>query len=153
MAKDKGNLIAGGVLVGFGIYVISVAARLPYVSDVGPGPGFFPLWLGIGIVLFASGVMYRTFASAASIGDGKSPSGPTMMRSLAGWAAMMLAIGLLGVIGFALSFISLTLFLIVALDGRPLSLAVGVAVGLAVVFHFVFVIALDVSLPKAPWGF
>jgi putative tricarboxylic transport membrane protein len=153
MVKDKGNLIAGGALVGFGIYVISVAARLPYVSDVGPGPGFFPLWLGIGIVLFASGLMYGTFAPAASVGDGKSPSWPTIMRSLAGWAAMMLAIALLGAIGFALSFISLTLFLIVALDGRPLSLAVGVAVGLALVFHFVFVIALDVSLPKAPWGF
>ena len=153
MVKDKGNLIAGGVLIVFGIYVIAVAATLPYVSDVGPGPGFFPLWLGIGIVLFASGLMYGSFASAARIGDSKSPSWPTMMRSLAGWAAMMLAIALLGAIGFALSFISLTLFLIVALDGRPLSLAVGVAVGLAVVFHFVFVIALDVSLPKAPWGF
>ena len=33
--------------------MISVAAKLAYVSEVGPGPGFFPLWLGIGLVLFA----------------------------------------------------------------------------------------------------
>ena len=51
------------------------------------------------------------------------------------------------------SFIVLTMFLIVALDRRPTLLAVGVGVGLAVSFHLIFVVALDVSLPKAFWGF
>ncbi len=58
MAHDKGDLVAGAVLAAFGIYVIWVAAKLPYVSDVGPGPGFFPLWLGIGMVVFAAGLMF-----------------------------------------------------------------------------------------------
>ena len=53
MIRDKGNFISAACLAAFGIYVISVAARLDYVSEVGPGPGFFPLWLGIGLVLFA----------------------------------------------------------------------------------------------------
>ncbi len=52
MTRDKGDLIAGAVLAAFGIYVIWVAVKLPYVSDVGPGPGFFPLWLGIGLIAF-----------------------------------------------------------------------------------------------------
>ena len=47
----------------------------------------------------------------------------------------------------------LTMFLIVALDRRPTLLAVGVGIGLAVSFHLIFVVALDVSLPKAFWGF
>ncbi len=76
-----------------------------------------------------------------------------MVRPLAGWLAMMVAIALLGKIGFALSFIILTVFLVIALDRRPVWLAVGVAVGLAVVFQLIFVVALDVSLPKAVWGF
>jgi len=51
---NKGNLISALCLGAFGIYVISVAAKLAYVSEVGPGPGFFPLWLGIGLVAFAA---------------------------------------------------------------------------------------------------
>jgi hypothetical protein len=76
-----------------------------------------------------------------------------MIRPLVSWLAVMIAIALLGKIGFALSFIILTIFLVVALDRRPALLAVVVAVGLAVVFHLIFVVALDVSLPKTVWGF
>jgi hypothetical protein len=47
----------------------------------------------------------------------------------------------------------LTVFLIVALDRRPALLAVGVGVALALAFHLIFVVALSVSLPVAPWGF
>jgi hypothetical protein len=72
---------------------------------------------------------------------------------LAGWLAMMVAIALLVRIGFALSFILLTMFLVVALDRRPVLLALGVGVGLAVAFHLIFVVALDVSLPAGSWGF
>jgi hypothetical protein len=76
-----------------------------------------------------------------------------MIRPLVSWLAVMIAIALLGKIGFALSFIILTIFLVVALDRRSALLAVVVAVGLAVVFHLIFVVALDVSLPKTVWGF
>jgi hypothetical protein len=65
----------------------------------------------------------------------------------------MAAIAFLGRIGFVLSFIILTLFLVVVLDRRPILLALGVAVGLTVGFYVIFVIALDVSLPRAIWGF
>lgn len=151
MIRDTGNLVAGAVLAAFGIYVISVAVKLPYVSDVGPGPGFFPLWLGIGLVLFASSLIFATFSSSRT--KAKVQSWQLMARSLSGWLALMIAIALLGRIGFLLSFIILTIFLIVALDRRPALLAIGVGVALAVVFYLVFVVALDVSLPKAAWGF
>ena len=151
MTRDKGDLVAGAVLAAFGIYVIWVAAKLPYVSDVGPGHGFFPLWLGIGLVVFATGLMFESFTS--SVNKAKSSSWNSMVRPLAGWLAVMVAIALLGKIGFALSFIILTVFLVVALDRRPALLAVGVALGLALTFHLIFVVALDVSLPKAVWGF
>ena len=153
MTRDKGNLIAGACLAAFGIYVISVASKLPYVSEVGPGSGFFPLWLGIGLVLLASGLMFASFASSGNRAKIESQSWKTSARALAGWLAMMVAIALLGRIGFALSFVILTMFLIVALDRRSATLAVAVGIGLAVAFHLIFVITLDVSLPVSPWGF
>jgi putative tricarboxylic transport membrane protein len=152
MARDKGNLVAGAVLAAFGMYIISVAVKLPYVSDVGPGPGFFPFWLGIATALFAAALLFSSFMSSAVKGDGPSRSGPLPIRPLAGWVAVMAAIALLGRIGFVLSFILLTVFLIVALDRRSPMLAVGVALGLALAFHLIFVIFLEVSLPKTIWG-
>jgi putative tricarboxylic transport membrane protein len=140
MAEDRGNLLAAGVLAAFGCYIIWVAMKLPYVSDVGPGPGFFPLWLGIGLVL-RSEVPSETHSW--------KPFG----RALAGWLAVMIAIALLGKLGFALTFVALTVFLIVALDRRSPLLALAVGIGLAAAFHILFVVALDVSLPKAVWGF
>jgi len=153
MAKNKGNLIAGAVLAVFGLYVIWVATKLPYVSDVGPGPGFFPIWLGIGMVLFASGLLFSSFRTSVSGADGEPKSWPLLLRPFAGWVAVMVAIALLGKIGFAATFIILTTFLIVALERRPILLAVAVGVGLAVTFHLIFAVALDVSIPKAVWGF
>jgi putative tricarboxylic transport membrane protein len=153
MMRDKGNFISAACLAAFGIYVISVAARLDYVSEVGPGPGFFPLWLGIGLVLFASGLMFASMSISRikAIGESRSWKGDGL--SLAAWSALMVAIALLGRMGFAVSFIVLTMFLIVALDRRPALLAVGVGIGLAVSFHLIFVVALDVSLQKAFCGF
>jgi putative tricarboxylic transport membrane protein len=153
MRRDKGNLTAGIVLAGFGLYVISVAVRLPYVSDVGPGPGFFPLWLGIGLVLFASTLIFTSITSLRQGPTKETEAWRLMARSLSGWLALMIAIALLGSIGFVASFIILTIFLTVALERRPALLALGVGVGLAVAFHLIFVVALDVSLPKAVWGF
>ena len=153
MKKDKGNLISGACLAAFGLYVISVAAKLPYVSEVGPGPGFFPLWLGIGLMIFASYLMLSSVSVLKKESPSDSSSWQASGRALAGWFALMVAIALFGWIGFSLSFVFLTMFLIVALDRRPLLLSAGVAIGLAVAFHFLFVMALDVSLPVGPWGF
>jgi len=151
--KDKGNLISGACLAAFGLYVISVAAKLPYVSEVGPGPGFFPLWLGIGLMIFASYLMLSSVLALKKESPSDSSSWQASGRALAGWFALMVAIALFGWIGFSLSFVFLTMFLIVALDRRPLLLSAGVAIGLAVAFHFLFVMALDVSLPAGRWGF
>ncbi|HWP24004.1 MAG TPA: tripartite tricarboxylate transporter TctB family protein [Candidatus Binatia bacterium] len=152
MIREKGDLIAGACLAVFGFYVISVAVKLPYVSDVGPGPGFFPLWLGIGLVLFSACLIFASLR-APSVDVKSAPPWKGTGRALAAWFALMAAIALLGTLGFSLSFVLLTVFLIVALDRRPPLRALGVGVALAATFYLIFVAALDVSLPKAIWGF
>jgi hypothetical protein len=104
-------------------------------------------------VLFAAYLMFASVMSTAGAAKSESQSWKGSGRALAGWSAMMVAIALLGSIGFSLSFVILTVFLVVALDRRPALLAVGVGIGLAAAFYLIFVVALDVSLPKAIWGF
>lgn len=153
MKKNKGNLISGACLAAFGLYVISVASKLPYVSEVGPGPGFFPLWLGIGMMIFASYLMLSSVSALKKDFPSDCSICQASGRALAGWFGLMVAIALLGWIGFSASFVILTIFLIVALDRRPFLLSAGVAIVLAVGFHLLFVMALDVSLPVGRWGF
>lgn len=153
MAPDNGNLFSGLSLAVFGIYVITVAVKLPYFAEVGPGHGFFPLWIGIGLVLFAAILIFASLVPSLNIAKSQSRPWTSGWKVLAGWAAMMLAIALLGRIGFGVSFVVLTIFLLVALDRRRPVVAVGVGVGLAIVFHLIFVVALDVPLPQGIWGF
>ena len=151
MVKNKADITAGVCLALFGVYVISVGSRLDYVSEVGPGPGFFPLWLGIGLVVFGAALIAASFSGAPS-GE-NAPSWTTAGRSLIGWLGLMVSVALLGKLGFALSFVLLTTFFVAALDRRPILLAVGIGVGLAVAFQLIFVVALDVSLPTGWFGF
>jgi putative tricarboxylic transport membrane protein len=146
----KGELLAAILLAGFGSFVIYEARGLPYHSEFGPGPGFFPLWIGVGIVacsLFLMGAAIVRGGTLIPI------SRVEMVRALSAWVAFVLAVVLLPLVGFGLSLALLTAFLVLVLDRRSPWVAIGVAVGLALGFHVVFALALGVSLPAGPWGF
>ena len=146
----KGELLAAIVLTGFGSFVIYEARGLPYHSEFGPGPGFFPLWIGIGIVACS---LFMLCVNVFRGGEVIEVSRVELVRALSAWLVFVLAIALMSLIGFGLSFGLLTAFLILVLDRRSPWLAIGVALGLALTFHLVFAVALGVSLPAGPWGF
>ena len=153
MSRDKSNLIAAACLAAFGIYVVYGGSKLSYVSDVGPGPGFFPFWIGIGFLLFGVYQMVLSYSSARRHAGPIVPIWSGSGRAMGAWLGLVVAITLFRWIGFALGFVLLTVFLIVVLDRRPVLLACGIGVGLALAFHLVFETALGVSLPAGPWGF
>jgi putative tricarboxylic transport membrane protein len=143
-------LLTGVILTAFGGLVIHEALALPYTSESGPGPGFFPLWIGIGIVACS---LFLIGAAIFRGGEGILISRLEMVRALSAWLAFALAVALLPLLGFGLSLGLLTAFLVLVLDRRSPWLAIGVALGLAVGFHVIFAVALGVSLPAGPWGF
>ena len=148
--NSKGELLAAILLAGFGSFVVYEARGLPYHSEFGPGPGFFPLWIGIGIVVCS---LFLIGAAIFRGGEGIPISRLEMVRALSAWLAFALAVALLPFLGFGLSLGLLTAFLVLVLGRRSPWLAIGVALGLAVGFHVVFAVALGVSLPAGPWGF
>ncbi len=151
--RDKSGLIAALWLAVFGGYVTYTGSRLSYTDDVGPGPGFFPFWIGIGLLLFSG---YQTFVGLAPSRQPSEPAQPLWQgsgRALTGWLAMAAAIFLFRWLGFAASFVLLTIFFIVGIERRSFFPALAIGVGLALIFHLLFVVALGVSLPSGPWGF
>ena len=102
MNLSKENVISALCLGAFGIYVISVAANLAYVSDVGPGPGFFPLWLGVGLIVFAACLIFVA-PNAENRETARPAFSKTAGRALAGWVALMVAIALLPALGVSIT--------------------------------------------------
>ena len=150
---EKKELLSGICLGAFGAYVSIEALNLPYVSEFGPGPGFFPLWIGVGLSLLSLLLILANFFALTPDESRERQSRLSIGRALVGWSGLILAIGLLQWLGFGLSLALLTLFLILVLERRPLWTALSVAIGLALGFHVIFVLALGLSLPSGPWGF
>jgi hypothetical protein len=151
--RDKSGLAAASCLAAFGGYVIYAGLKLSYVADVGPGPGFFPFWIGFGLLLFSFYQSILCLSAPRRQGASATLSWRGSGRAVTGWIGMAISIYLYRWIGFAVSFVILTGFIIVVIERRPVLPAIGVGVALAVVFHLLFVVALGVSLPTGPWGF
>jgi putative tricarboxylic transport membrane protein len=143
----RGDFWSGLVLAALGTYVIVQARGWTYTGDEGPGPGFFPLWYGIAMVvlsltLVATAVAKRQAPDAAAFAWGD------LRRALTCWVAFVAAIALMRVTGFAIAFALLTWFIVAVMARRPQRVAIPIALGAAVVFHVLFAWALDVELPK-----
>jgi len=151
--SEKKELLSGICLGSFGVYVAFEALKLPYDSEFGPGPGFFPLWIGIGLTLLSLLLIVASLFASTAPENSKSQSRTAIGRALVGWSGLMLAIGLLHWLGFGLSLALLAAFLVLALEKRSPWVAISVAFGLALGFHAIFVLALGLSLPAGPWGF
>ena len=151
--RDKTGFTAAVCLAVFGAYVTYTGSKLSYVSDVGPGPGFFPFWIGAGLLLFSCYQTILSLSGPRHQHESAQPSWRGAGRALTGWLAMALSIFLYRWLGFAASFVLLTIFFIVVIERRPALPALGIGVALALTFHLLFVVALGVSLPAGPWGF
>jgi putative tricarboxylic transport membrane protein len=146
----RGDVVSGAVLAGLGLYIIVEARRWEYLGADGPGPGFFPLWYGIAMLVLA------LLLVGTSVGGGSAPAagrGRELGRALGAWGALAACVALVSVLGFLLAFGLFTLFVVAVMYRRPLLPALAVAVGCAVAFYLVFPLALNVALPTGVFGF
>lgn len=148
MVINKAEAAAGTLIAAVGVVLLIHASRLEFMVEEVPGPGFLPLWLGIGIA--ACGVILALKALRPALADVKRIDWP----QAPGW----LQIGvMLGGLGFALYVLEPLGFLVTAslfIAGLMISLGVrswpkliGVPILAAVVLHLVFVTWLGVPLP------
>lgn len=146
----RGDVVSGAVLAALGAYIVSEAWNWNYSSAEGPGPGFFPMWYGMTMVVLSLVLVAR---SALQPEAGKAVDWTGVVRALAAWAAFAASVALLKLLGFLTAFGLLTLFVVAVMYGRPLKLAVVVAAGNMVVFYLLFAVGLQLNLPVGPLGF
>ena len=147
----KGDVVSGAVLAALGAYIVSAAWRWDYSTAEGPGPGFFPMWYGVAMVVLSLVLVLRSGFSAAT--PEKAVDWTGIGRALIVWAAFAVCVALIKPLGFLLALALLTLFVVAVMYGQPLKVALAVAVGNAAGFYLVFGLALQLSLPAGPLGF
>ena len=150
---NKSELIAAALLFALGLSIIFQALAWTYLTPDGPGPGFFPLWAGIGITVLSAGVAFFHIYAVFNEQPVERTNWDGSARVLGGWAGLAVAIALLKPAGFVVSFFLLTLFLVFFVFRRRFITALAVGIGSCAGFWLVFEKLLDVQLPIGPWGF
>ena len=152
-ALNKSELVTAGLLILLCILIVRSAARWMYLTPDGPGPGFFPLWTGIAIIVLAAVVALRHIYAVWRGQPVERANWRGSARVFVGWAALAISIALLKPLGFTLSFLLLVFFLVMVIFRRSFVAALSVGVGAAVGFWLLFVKLLQVQLPAGPLGF
>ena len=154
----RADLYAGLILAaGFGA-ALWEASTFQYGTEFAPGPGFAPVWLsaiGIAIALLIALNAYKATRHAGSSTDERPDAldKTGLFRvgaTLAGLAAMLAIAGWLGLVASILVFL---LFLTLYIQRLSVLTAIGASVGTVVFVYVVFVVLLDVPIPRGPLGF
>jgi putative tricarboxylic transport membrane protein len=141
MKAANAELWSGVAFGGLGAYIVFGASRWEYLGPDGPGPGFFPLWYGIAMLVLSLILVVSGFKESQSVDW--SGAG----RAFATWGALVGAVAALKLAGFLICFAALTFFVGALMYRRPPAVAATVAVAAAAAFYAVFPLALGVKLP------
>jgi putative tricarboxylic transport membrane protein len=147
-----GDIVSGAVLAGLGLFIILEARKWDYLGTDGPGPGFFPLWYGLLIVVLAL-VLVVTSLVKRGAAPGRPVNWHEVGRALGAWLALAICVALLKVLGFLIAFGLFTFFLVYVMYRRPVVPALAVAIGVCAGFYALFPLALNVGLPVGMFGF
>ncbi len=139
MLRRSPDFWSGLALAALGGYIVVQARGWDYLTEDGPGPGFFPLWYGLGILACSA---FLVFFGKHSPSDWRGAG-----RALATWAVLAVSVAVLKFVGFAISFAALTFFIVAVMYRRPPVVAALVALGVVAGFYLVFPLALGVALP------
>jgi putative tricarboxylic transport membrane protein len=143
------DLIGGMVVFLLGLAVVFFSRQLPYMSEYGPGPGFFPLWIGLGIVGCAIVVNINILKKQDRTGVFFKPLTKLGVKVL---ILMIIAFLFFPLLGFS---VGLGLFVGVTMRvmGKHRWISCGItAVVTAISIHFIFGHWLSIPLPTGMVG-
>ncbi len=146
--------ITAGCFIAFAAYIVWSALGMEYYTNLGPGPGFFPFWLGsifggLGLIWLAQ----VSLPSGRPADKEFLPGRDGIVRILMIVAALVMVTVCMNRLGFQLTmflFLVFTLRLKI-LGQQPLWIAVLIALLGSFGVYYVFGVHLDVILPKASW--
>ncbi len=151
--KLNNDQVSAAIGIAVGAFVVQHALTYRIGSPSAPGVGFFPLVAGCAMLLFSIFGLGIASWRAAS-GEGWKPllKGSEWSRPLFVVVLLLVYAAVLEILGFVITTALLLLLLFLVLERMPLLRALIASLLIAGASHVVFVIALQVQLPKGIWG-
>ena len=143
------DLVGGIVVLLLGTALIFFSRQLSYMSEYGPGPGFLPLWLGIGLVGCALFVILKNLKEHAKAGPFFKPRTKLAVKML---VTIIVAFLLFPLLGFPIGLALFTGFTMRIMGKHHLIICGITAVITAVGIHFIFGELLYIPLPTGMIG-
>ncbi len=150
----RGWQVAAWTLLAICVLFSYESFQLSLSDTLGPGPGFFPFWLGVLGAVLAVALLVQLHLNQVDLGAAALEFDRAGVRSVIKVVAALAAgSALLEIVGFRVSMLLLLGYLLFILDVRNwLVIAVFAAAGSFGVFH-VFFHLLRVPLPMGSLGF
>lgn len=140
--------ITGLVLLLVAAFLVRESLSLRYYTPLGPGPGFFPLWLSILLAILAVAMLWRaTFGKSEAMPADFYPDRKGYLRIGAVLGALIGVILLIKPLGFRLVMVGFYLFLLIALGRQHILITVIIALAGSFGVYYVFVHWLATPLP------
>src|SRR5262245_41487966 len=145
LVKDR-DALSGAALAALGTFILVQALEWNYIGPDGPGPGFFPAWYGLLMVVLSLCLVLKAVVRP----DPQARAGFEWRgagRALATWAAFAASIALMEPLGFAASFGLLAFTVIAVVMAKPVLVALGTSALMAAGFWLLFPLTLGLNLP------
>ena len=142
--------IAGLCFVALSAFVVWESWNLEYYTSLGPGPGFFPLWLGVVMGALSLAWLVQVFGGKGGPDDvAILPERAGIARILLTLASLAAMAGLMNLLGFQLAMFLFLVFLLKGLGRQSLWGTLVVALLGSVGVYHLFGAYLDLPLPAA----
>lgn len=142
--------VASLVFLAMALYVVWEAHSWEYMTPLGPGPGFFPVWMGLVLAGLAIGWFFQvSLRPADPIPTGFVPDRSGVMRLISILVAMAVLCALMETVGFQLTILAFMLFLLMALGRQNLIVTLTLSLVGSFGTYYLFKTWLDVQLPAS----
>jgi hypothetical protein len=150
----KVNKITGFVFFILGILIIVGSSKLEYVRNGLPGPGFFPLWLGIIIALLALGLIITSFLkNKKSKDDFFEITKKELNKVIIIIGSSVLCIFFTQIIGLIPSLGLMTGAIAFLLGENRLKVVISLTILTPIVLYLIFVVGLKVHMPMGLFNY
>jgi len=140
----SGDFWSGLVLAALGTYIVVTAHAWDYITEEGPGAGFFPMWYGGAMIALSLALALGAVLRPSKRAEVRWQD---VSRAIAAWVAFVVSVALMPFIGFVISFALLTAFIVKVMCGEKIRTALIVAICGSAGFYLLFEVALELSLP------
>ena len=146
------HAITGVLLLALAAFLGWQSMKLGYYTPIGPGPGFFPLWLCGLLALLSAGMVASALRSAEPVPADFWPDKAGAFRVGAIIASLLFALMTMNWLGFRPTMAGVALFLLLALGYRRLLVLVPVVLLVSFGFQYLFSDLLGLALPAGRLG-